>query len=101
MNFSSWTTSLSTVGGGYVESLSKNAKALAASAAQTGQGIAHLVQRPEAEPGSDDDQEQDHAEAASRFSSHLVVERVLETQGLSAALHSRPDLPPVLHQPRP
>jgi len=40
MNFSSWTSSLSNVGGGYVESLSKNAKALAATAAQTGQGLA-------------------------------------------------------------
>lgn len=63
MNFSSWTTSLSTVGGGYVESLSKNAKALAATAAQHGQGLAsNLVQRPEAEAGSDEDQQPDESQ---------------------------------------
>ena len=38
MNFSSWTTGLSSGGGGYLESLSKNAKALAAQAAERGQG---------------------------------------------------------------
>lgn len=63
MNFGSWTTSLSSVGGGYVESLSKNAKALAATAAQTGQGLAqNLVQRPGADPDSDGEQSPDESQ---------------------------------------
>ena len=61
MNFSSWTSSLSGGGGGYLESLQKNAKALAATAAERGQGyVSNMVTKPENEELSDEYDEDFH-----------------------------------------
>lgn len=71
MNFSSWTS-----GGGYLESLSKNAKALAATAAERGSGyMQNMVQRPENELSEEDENAEPDLSKMSEFDREVYQRR--------------------------